>query len=147
MYPHIYCSIDKCGSRSMKLAHNRWNKNVINGFYLFSNHNTSNIPDISKLIVNSSLAYQKKIDDTISDPESDHLFLHLLGAYLVYILFHLLCGNYPLTSKRGRCRNLISVDSWLNQIDPNTNIISRQIQNGDIEPNSKYCLKEYFNLA
>ena len=47
----------------------------------------------------------------------------------------------------GLCRNLLSIDFQLNKIDPSTNIISRQMQNGDTEPNSKYYLDKYFNIA
>ena len=74
--------------------------------------------------VNLGLASQTKCDDMFSDPELDHIFSHFLVTYLVYFLFILICGNYPLTLKRGRCRNLLSIDYRLNQIDPSTNIIS-----------------------
>ena len=57
-----------------------------------------------------------------SYPESDHIFSHFLGTYLVYILCLIVCGNYQLTSKRGGCRNLLSIDSRLNRIDPSTNV-------------------------
>ena len=107
----------------MKPACNRWNENFIVGFYLFVNHDTSNIPNLSNPTVNSSLASQTKCENMFSDLQSDHIFSHFLGTYLVYILFLLVCGNYPLTSKRERCRNLLSVDSRLNRIDPSTNII------------------------
>ena len=91
-------------------------------YNLFSNHDTSNISNISNPNVNSGLAYQTKCDHVFSDPESDHISSHFSGTYLVYILFLLVCGNYPLTSKRGRCRNLLSIDSRLNQIDLSTNL-------------------------
>ena len=93
------------------------------GFIDFSNHDTSNIPNLSNPRVNSTLASQTKCDDMFSDPESDHIFSHFWGTYLVYILFLLVCGNYPFTSKRGRRRNLLSVDPWLNRIDPSTDSI------------------------
>ena len=108
----------------MKLARDRWNKNVIDWFYLFSNHDNSNITNISNPNVNPSLASQTKCDNMFSDPKSDNIFSHLSGTYLVYILFLLVCGNCTLTSKRGRCRNLLSIDSQLNPINPSTNIIS-----------------------
>ena len=44
------------------------------------------------------------------------------------------------------CRDLLSIDSRLNQIDPSKNI-SRPIQNGDTEPNSKYSLKKYLQIV
>ena len=91
---------------------------------IFYNHDTSNIPNILNPDVDLSLAYQTKSDDMFSDPESDNIFSHFLGTYLVYILFILVCGNYPLNSKRGSCRNIMSIDSRLNRIDLSTNIIS-----------------------
>ena len=91
------------------------------GFISFSNHDISNISNLSNLTVNSSLASQMKCDNMFSDPQSDHIFSNLLGTYLVYILFLLVCGNYPLTSNRGVCGNLLSVDYWLNRIEPGTN--------------------------
>ena len=119
----------------------------MDGFYLFSNHDTSNILNLSNPNVNSTLASQKKCDNMFSDPKSDHIFSHFLSTYLVYILFLLLCGNYPLTQNRVRCRNLLSIDSLLNRVKPSKHIISRQMQNGDTLPNSKYCLKENFNIV
>ena len=90
---------------------------VINGtktlstiYILFSNHNTSNLSNFSNPNVNSSLASQTKCDKVFSYPKSDHIFSHFLGTYLVYIYFLLVCGNYALTSKRGRCRNLLLID-------------------------------------
>ena len=98
----------------MKLDSDRWNKNVIDGFYIFSNHDTSNISNLLNPNVNLSLASQKKFDNMFSDPKSDHIFSHLSGTYLVYNLFLLVCINYPLTSKRGRCRNVLYIDYRLN---------------------------------
>ena len=97
------------------------------GFIDFSNDDTSNIPNLSNPNVNLSLASQTKCDDMFSDLELDHIFSHFLGTYLVYILFLLRCGNYPLTSKRGRCRNLLSIYYQLNLIEPSTNIIFLQM--------------------
>ena len=77
------------------------------GFIAFLNHD---IPNISNPNVNLGLASQTKCDDMFSDPESDHIFSHFLVTYLVYILFILVCGNYPLTLKRGSCSNLLSID-------------------------------------
>ena len=107
----------------MNLARNPWNENVINSFYIISNHDTSNIPNILNLNINSSLASQNKCENMFSDPELDNIFSHLSGTYLVYIFFLLICGNYPLTLKRVRCRNILSIDFRLNRIDPSTNII------------------------
>ena len=78
-YLDIYCAIDKSGSQSMKLAHDRWSKRIMDGCYLFSNHDTSNIPNILNPTVNSSLASQTKCDNMFSDPESDHISIIFLG--------------------------------------------------------------------
>ena len=86
-------------------------KTLLISYILFSNHDTSIISNISNPNVNSSLASQTKCDNVFSDTQSDHIFSHFLGTYLVYILFPLVSGNYPFTSKRGRCRNLLSIDS------------------------------------
>ena len=95
-------------------------KTLLTSYILFSNHNTSILSNLSKT----------KCDNVFSYPESDHIFSHFLGTYLVYILFLLVCGNYPLTSKRGRCRNLLSIDSRLNRIDPSTNIFPPNPEQG-----------------
>ena len=110
-------AIDESGSRSMERKRYR-------RVYLFLNNDTSNIKNPSNPNVNSSLAFQTKCDNMFSDIQSDHIFSHFSGTYLVYVLFLLVCGNYPLTSKRGRCSNLLYIDSKLNRIDPSTNIIS-----------------------
>ena len=78
---------------------------------LFSNHDTSNIPNLSNTNVNLGLAYQTKCGDMFSDLDSGNTFSHFSVTYLVYILFILVCGSYPLTSKRGRYRNILSIDS------------------------------------
>ena len=116
--------------QSTRPAQDQWSWLTINetkisltNFIYFSNHHTSNIPNISNPTVNLSLASQTKCDDMFSDTESYHIFLYFLGTYLVYILFLLVSGNYTITLYRGRCRNLLSIDSWLNWIDPSTNII------------------------
>ena len=73
----------------------------------------------------------------VSDPKSDHTFIffgYVPGLYF----FLILCGNFPVTSKTGRCWNLLKFDSRLNQIYPGRNIISWPIQNGNTEPNPRY---------
>ena len=122
--PDVYCSIDKSGSRLMKMACDQWDENVINGFYLFSNHDTSYIPNILTPNLKLSLASQTKCDNMFSYPQLDNNLSHFLGTYLVYILFLLVCGNYPHTLKRERCRNLPSIYSILNRINQSTNTIS-----------------------
>ena len=82
----------------------------LTAFIDFSNRDNSNIPDLSNPKVHLRLESQTKFDNMFSDLESDHIFSHFLGTYLVYILFLLVCGNYSLTSKRGGCRNIMSID-------------------------------------
>ena len=117
-------AIDKAGSQPMEQKR-YWQ--VLSIFQI-------TIPQIFQISwypnVNSSLAPQTKCDNMFLDPESDNIFSHFLGTYLVYILFILICGNYPLTSKRGRCRNLLSIGSLLNQIDPSTNIFPLNPERG-----------------
>ena len=67
-----------------------------------------------------------------SDPDPDNIFSDFSGMYLVYILFLIVCGDYPLNPKRGRCRNLLSIDSRLNIIDPSTNIYPPNPERGYI---------------
>ena len=93
------------------------------GFIDFSNYDTSNILNLSNPTVNLSLASQTKCNDMFLDPELDHMFSYFLGYIPGLYIFLLVCGNYPLTLKRGRCRNLLSIYSRLNQINPSTNII------------------------
>ena len=113
-------------------------KNVIDWFYVFSNHNISNITNLSTPNVNSSLASQTKCDSIFSDPELDHIFSHFSGTYLVYISFIFVCDNYPLTLKMGRCRNLLYIDSRLNTIEPSKNIIS--------PPNAEWGYRTKFEI-
>ena len=74
-------AIDKAGSWSME------QKRYRKFFIYFSNHDTSNIPNLSNPNVNLSLASQTKCNNMFSDPKSDHIFPHFLGTYLVYIFF------------------------------------------------------------
>ena len=59
---------------------------------------------------NLRLASQNKCDKMISDPIWSRIiyFNILLFSYVpgLYI-FLIVCGNYQLTLKRGRCRNLL----------------------------------------
>ena len=57
--------------------------------------------------INLSLESQMKCDDIFSDPDSDHIFSKFSVTYLVYILFLIICGIYPITSKRVRGRDLL----------------------------------------
>ena len=85
-----------------------------------------------------SLESERKFELSVSNEMWQHVFRygvgsyisHFLGTHLAYILFHLLCVNYPLTSKRGRWINLLSIDYRLNQIDPSTNIFSPNPEQG-----------------
>ena len=102
-FTHIWLSILWLTKHACDL----WNKNRINGFYQFLNKYISNISKNYNTNVNLSLASQTKRDNMFSDLKSDHIFSQFLVTYLVYIHFLLVCGNYPLTSKRVRCRNLL----------------------------------------
>ena len=53
-----------------------------------------------------------------------------IDSKFLHLPLLLVCGNYPLTSKRGRCRNLLSIDSRLNRIDPSTNIFPPNPERG-----------------
>ena len=117
-------AINKSGSRFDET------KTLSTSYVLFSKHNTSILSILSNPNVNSSLASQTKCDNVFSYPQLDHIFSHFSGTYLVYILCLLVCGNYPLTPKRGRCRNLLSIDSQLNRIDPSTNIFPPNLERG-----------------
>ena len=70
-------------------------------FIDFLNHDISNIPNLLNPNVNLSLVSQTKYDNMFSGPELDHISSHFSVMYLIYIFFLLVCGNYPLTSKRG----------------------------------------------
>ena len=75
-----------------------------------------------------------------------YIFIFLI-TYLVYSLFLIVCGNFPLTLNTGMCWNLLWFDSRLNWINPIKNIISCLIKNGDIAPNLKYYLENYFEIT
>ena len=108
------------------------------GLIDFLSQDITNISNICNPNINLILPSQAKRDNMFSHPKPDRIFSHFSVTYLVYILFLLICGNYPLTSKMGRCRNLLKVDSRLNQIDPGTNIIYQPTKIRDTEPNYKY---------
>ena len=76
-------------------------------FLEFSNEYISNISNIYNPNVNLSLASQIKRDKIFPDTKLDNIFSHFSVMYLVYILFLLVCGNYPITLKSGRCINLL----------------------------------------
>ena len=66
------------------------------------------------------LASQTKCDKIISDPiRSRIIYFHVFLFVFVPGLYFFLgvCGNYPLTSKKLRCRNLLYVGSRLNWIE------------------------------
>ena len=101
-----------------------------------------------------SIESERKFELSILNEMRQHVFRSGVRSYIFTFLgyvpglyiFLLVCGNYPLNSKRGSCRDLLSIDSRLKRINPSTNI-SRTIQNGDTEPNSKYSLKKYFQIV
>ena len=73
--------------QSIRQARDRWNKNIIDGFINFSNHDTSNTTNILDPNVNLGLASMTKCDNMFSDPESDHIFYifgYVPGFYYYY---------------------------------------------------------------
>ena len=73
----------------------------------YPNQYIPNISNIYNMNVNMILETQTKCDNMFSDPELYHIFSHFSVTYLVYVMFLLVCYNYPLTSKRGRCINIL----------------------------------------
>ena len=125
-------AIDEAFSRSMELKHYRRVLSVFKSWYL-------------KYPI--SLESNRKFELSISNEMWQHVFRSVvvsyifkffLGTYLVYKLFLIVCGNYPLTLKKGICRNLLSIDSQLNQIEPSTNII--------FPPNSEQGYRTKFEI-
>ena len=80
----------------------------------------------------NSMEFEHKFELSISNEMWQHVFRSVVGSYIFTFFgyvpglytFLLVYGNYPLTLNRGRRRNLMSIDSQLNQIYPSTNIIS-----------------------
>ena len=108
-------AIDKAGSRLMGPKRHRRVLSIFKSQYL----------KYSKFLESErkfKLSISKKMWQHFSDPEADHIFSNFSGTYLVYIFFVLVCGNYTLTLERVRCSNLLSIDFWLNRINPSTNI-------------------------
>ena len=107
----------------------------LTGFSNFSNHHTSNIPDLLNITVNLSLAYQTRCDDMFSDPESDNILSHFFVTYLIIFCFFLYVILIYLP-KRGEDVgiNCIFIPDWI--ISTRAQILfSCQMQNGDTEPN------------
>ena len=79
------------------------------GFINILNQYISNISNLYNPEENLRLASQTKCDIMFSYLKSDYIFSHFCFSvtHLVYIFFIIVCGNYPLTSKRGRCRTLL----------------------------------------
>ena len=128
------------GSRTMK---QKYCQRVLFIFY----NDTSNIPNLLNPNVNWSLASQKKCDNMFSY-QNKILYFHIYWVRTWFIFsFFLYVVIIHLLWRREDVWNILFIDSWLNRIYPKTNIISCQIQNGYTEPNSKYCLKGYFNIA
>ena len=74
--------IDKSGSRLM-------GKNIINRFYLFSYHNTSNIPNLSN---------PSKFELSISNEMWQHVFISGVGSYIFTFLGYV-PGLYFVSSR------------------------------------------------
>ena len=84
-----------------------WNENFIKGFYWFLNLYISNISNIYNPNVNLSIAYQTKCEHIFSYLESDNIFSHFQLHNCYIYIFSLVCGNCPLTLKRGKCNNIL----------------------------------------
>ena len=90
-------------------------------FFLYVWIHTYQISTVRRKIIAQHL---KRYVTTFSYPKSDHNFHFCFDTYLAYILFIILCSNFPLTLKTGMCWNLLQFYSQLNQIDSRHNIIS-----------------------
>ena len=139
-YYHIHISI----MQSTRPAWYWWcqlgidgTKILSTGFIDFSNHDTSNIPNLLNPTVNSSLASQTKCDNMFSDSESDP---GLLFFFSYVVIIHLLWRG------GGVVIYCPLITYWIESTWAHI-LFSFQIQNGDTEPKSKYYLEEYFNIA
>ena len=112
-----WLTIDEAGLRSMERKCYRQVLSVFKSRYLKYSRNLE-----SKHKFELSISHQMW-QHVFRSGVGSYIFTFFSGMYLVYIFFLLVCGNYPFTPKMGWCRNLMSIDSWLNQIDPWTNII------------------------
>ena len=109
-------AIDKSGSRPMEKKLYRRLLSIFKSRYL----------KYSKF-----LESEHRSELSISNEMWQHVFRSGVGSYIFTFLgyvpglyfFLLVCVNYPLTLKRGRFRNILSIDSRLNRINPSTNII------------------------
>ena len=144
----MYREIDKSGSQSMKLDHYWWKKNVIYRFYPFSNHDTSNIPNLSNPTINLSLEYQTKCDNMFSDPQSDHIFSHIsrVRTWFIHFFFWYVVSIHLIRIGEGVGIYCPLITNWI-ELTKAQILFLIQIQNWDTEPNSKYFLKEYLNIA
>ena len=92
-------------------SHYKWNKNIIDGS--FSRFFKSKYLKYIKYIHSEQkyeLSISNKMWQHVFRSGSRIIYFHIFVfsvLYLVYTFFLLLCGNYPLTSKSGRCRNLL----------------------------------------
>ena len=148
-----HVNLNEVGASSMeRKRHQRYYINILISAYLSCNWQERLVIDESRLrsmerkhyrrilsIFKSrylkypkSLESNRKFELRISNEMWQHIFRSVVGSYilkffsvtyLVYIFFLIVCGNYPLTSKRGRCRNLLSNNPRLNWIYLITNII------------------------
>ena len=111
-------------------------KTLSTGFIYFSNHDTSNIPNISNPNVNLSLAYQTKCDNMFSYPESDHIFhISRVRTWFIFCVFSYVAIIHLLRRGEGVGIYCQLIPDWIESTQ--AQMFSRQIQNGDTEPNSK----------
>ena len=94
----------------------------------------------------NSLKSERKYELSILNKMWQHVFIS--GSQIIYIhiffsyvpglyIFLLLCGNYPLILKRGKCRSLMWVDSLLNKIDPRMIELNQHEHEWYIPPNTE----------
>ena len=158
----LHVNMNKVGTSSMEQKfHQRYYLNIIISVYLSCNQQDQIEIDKARLrlmerkyhlrvlsIFKSwylkypqSLKSNRTFELRISNEMWQHIFGSYIYTFLGYVpglyIFLLEYGNYPLTSKRRRCRNILSIDSRLNRIDPSTNIISPSNAERGYEKKSK----------
>ena len=91
-------------------AHDWWNKNAIDGFSRFFKSIYLKYLKYLQSEREYELSISNKMWQRVFISGGGIIYFHIFSlsvTYLIYILFFLVYGNYPLTSKKGRCRNLL----------------------------------------
>ena len=134
-------------------AHDQWCRLVIDGtkisstgFINFSNHDTSNIPDLSNTNVNPSLTSQTKMWLHVFR-SGVRSYIFIFSGYVpdLYFVFSYVVIIYLL--RRGGVVGIYCqlIPDWIESTWAQI-LLSCQMYNRDIEPNSRYYLGEYFNI-